>query len=299
MDDQLALFELPPLSKTYTHVFRGLERPIWTENKAKMIAIYLRLFVYITKHGAYIDGFAGPQEPDMPDMWTAKLVLESEPKRLTQFFLCEMNHTSYSAIEALAAKHRTPKRKISTYYMDFNDAVHDVISTGNIREKTATFCLLDQRTFECQWSTVEALASAKKPSGMKIEQFYFVPTGWLQRSLSALKNKQIARQWWGRDDWATLQSMPGQSCANSFCQRFKSELGYQHAHAWPIFERKEGRRVMYYMVHATDHDEAPRLMARAYRAATGQPLEEQLPFDPSWPLRKKSDGTPLPIPRHR
>jgi hypothetical protein len=44
-----------------------------------MISIYLRLFVYITKHGAYIDGFAGPQEPTMPEMWTAKLVLESEP----------------------------------------------------------------------------------------------------------------------------------------------------------------------------------------------------------------------------
>ena len=33
---------------------------------------------------------------------------------------------------------------------------------------------------------------------------------------------------------------------------------------------------MYYMVHATDHDEAPKLMARAYGAATGQILEHQL-----------------------
>src|ERR1700685_1398614 len=85
MDDQLALFELPPVSKTYTHVFKGLERPIWTENKEKMIAVSLSLVVYITNHGAYIDGFAGPQEPDMPDMWTAKLVLESEPKRWSHF----------------------------------------------------------------------------------------------------------------------------------------------------------------------------------------------------------------------
>src|SRR5262249_1588264 len=145
----------------YTHVFKGLQRPIWTENKAKMISIYLRLFVYITKHGAYIDGFAGPQEPEMPEMWTAKLVLESEPKRLNQFFLCEINRKSWRALESLVATHRDSKRKISTYFMDFNKAVHEILATGDIKETTATFCLLDQRTFECEWATVEALAHAK------------------------------------------------------------------------------------------------------------------------------------------
>jgi three-Cys-motif partner protein len=282
MDGQLALFELPPLSKRYTHVFRGLHRPIWTENKARMIAIYLRLFVYITKHGAYIDGFAGPQEPERPEMWTAKLVLELQPKRLGQFFLCELNRKSYRALDALIASLRSdPKRKISSYYMDFNKAVHEILASGNIRESTATFCLLDQRTFQCHWATVEALARAK--TGMKIELFYFVPTGWLQRSLSALRNDQIARRWWGRDDWAKLKDLPGQSCANWFCERFMKDLGYRYAHAWPIFEKKEGRRVMYYMVHATDHDEAPKLMTRAYRGATGQVREEQLLFNLPFP----------------
>ena len=66
-----------------------------------MIAIYLRLFVYITKHGAYIDGFAGPQEPEFPEMWTARLVLESEPKRLKQFFLCEIDKKKIAALEEL------------------------------------------------------------------------------------------------------------------------------------------------------------------------------------------------------
>jgi len=277
MNNQLPLFELPPLNKKYTHVFKALHRPIWTENKARMIAIYLRLFVYITKHGAYIDGFAGPREPEMPEMWTAKLVLESEPKRLNQFFLCEIDRKSGRALEALAAAHRGSKRKINTYNTDFNEAVQEILVTGNIKETTATFCLLDQRTFECKWATVEALARAKK--NMKIELFYFVATGWLQRSLSALKNKETALGWWGRDDWPKLRTMPAQSCANWFCERFTNELGYQYAHAWPIYDRKEGHRVMYYMVHATDHREAPKLMNRAYRAATGQVREEQLPLD--------------------
>jgi len=40
---------------------RALDRPVWSENKADLIARYLRYFVFITKHGTYIDPFAGPQ----------------------------------------------------------------------------------------------------------------------------------------------------------------------------------------------------------------------------------------------
>ena len=36
---------------------------VWTENKAKLIERYLLYFVFITHHGTYIDGFAGPQDP--------------------------------------------------------------------------------------------------------------------------------------------------------------------------------------------------------------------------------------------
>ena len=87
-DGSISTVRTTPAQQEIQSRLRGLKRPIWTENKAKMIAIYLRLFVYITKHGAYIDGFAGPQERDLP-MWTAKLVLESEPKRLGQFYCAD------------------------------------------------------------------------------------------------------------------------------------------------------------------------------------------------------------------
>ncbi len=39
---------------------------VWTENKAKLIARYLRSFTYVTKHGTYLDAFAGAQEGDDP-----------------------------------------------------------------------------------------------------------------------------------------------------------------------------------------------------------------------------------------
>jgi hypothetical protein len=55
------------------------------------------------------------------------------------------------------------------------------------------------------------------------------------------------------------------------------ELGYATAAAWPIYERADSGlgKVMYFMIHATDHEEAPKLMNRAYKAATlaSQPME--------------------------
>lgn len=56
----------------------------------------------------------------------------------------------------------------------------------------------------------------------------------------------------------------------------KSELGHKHAHGWQIFSREVGGRVMYHMIHATDHDEGPRLMNRAYLNA----LKRREPIEP-------------------
>jgi hypothetical protein len=80
MKGQLNLFsEMPPPAEKPLK-FAPAHRPIWTENKAKLIERYLFYFVLITKHGAYIDGFAAPQDSTNPDAWSAKLVLGSVPK---------------------------------------------------------------------------------------------------------------------------------------------------------------------------------------------------------------------------
>jgi len=84
--DQPLLFELPPPGAIEPLV-RPLRHPIWTEYKARLIERYLYYFVLITKHGTYIDGFAGPQEPGRDEMWAASLVLNSEPRWLGNFFL--------------------------------------------------------------------------------------------------------------------------------------------------------------------------------------------------------------------
>jgi three-Cys-motif partner protein len=249
--------------------------PVWTENKAKLIEKYLRYFVFVTHHGTYIDGFAGPQERDKPEMWAAKLVLESDPKQI------EFLEALKAAQPSRDGKGKKICRDVEIYPGDFNQNVHRLLASGSISQKEATFCLLDQRTFECNWSTVQALANYKQPGNNKIELFYFLAVGWLGRSLAATtQNRQRLKDWWGRDDWEQLRGLRRYKQADIVVRRLKEEFAYKSVKAWDIYERPEkGGNIMYYMVHATDHPEAPKLMSRAYERAVFEEPYEQLKMD--------------------
>jgi hypothetical protein len=55
MKGQLNLFaDLPPPSTDKPMLFKPAQRPIWTENKAKLIERYLFYFVLVTKHARSI-----------------------------------------------------------------------------------------------------------------------------------------------------------------------------------------------------------------------------------------------------
>src|SRR5262249_8738090 len=167
-------------------------------------------------------------------------------------------------------------RSIEVVSGDFNNTVHDVLKRSKITEKTASFCLLDQRTFECHWQTVTTL-SKFKAAGHTIELFYSLASGWLDRPLTGTtKNVEQINLWWGDENWKRIQGMNSFSRAAMFANRFREELGYAHAYSWPIYERGAQGRVMYHMIHATDHPEAPKLMNRAYFNATKarEPLEK-------------------------
>lgn len=285
-NEQGSLFsDLPPPSGKPIK-FTPARRPLWTENKAKLIERYLFYFVLVTKHGAYIDGFAGPQNLESENGWAAKLVLESKPALLREFWLCELDKNGIAALEKLKnAQAPVRGRAIDIVPGDFNKTVHDVLRKCKITDNTASFCLLDQRTFECHWKTVEAVARFKKNAN-KIELFYFLASGWLDRSLKGTtKNTDQIESWWGDKSWQKLQGMKSYPRAEIFANRFCNELGYAHAYSWPIYERGPQGRVMYHMVHATDHPEAPKLMNRAYFNATKarEPLEKlQMDLEKLW-----------------
>ena len=268
-EEQLRLFNLPPLLPVEPKVepkVLPIRRPVWTENKARLISRYLYLFVQITKHGTYIDGFAGPQNPNCPDGWAAKLVLESEPRWLRNFYLYDVDPKKVDDLRAL--KGAQPEVRGRVIHVsppgDFNLLVSDLLESGVIREKEATFCLLDQRTFECKWSTLKALAQYKS-SSHKIELFYFFAVKWFDRAWSVVGDKEKLEEWWGRSDYDQLSGLKNSDRAQLLGNRIKEDLGYASVKPWPIFQRYGGGETMYYMIHATDHPEAPMLMSRAYR----------------------------------
>jgi three-Cys-motif partner protein len=257
---------------------RPLRHPVWSHQKARLIEKYLYFFVMVTKHGTYIDGFAGPQEPDKPETWSAKRVLESTPRYLRHFYLCELDGKKVEALRQLrdqqpSREKNEPKRECEVVPGDFNVTIEKVLSCGVITDKEATFALLDQRTFECHWATVKKLAGHKK-AGHKIELFYFLAVKWLHRALAGtVKNTDVVDAWWGNDKWRELHDLKQAQIPGVMTSRIKDELGYRFALPYPIYEReKGGGSIMYYMIHATDHPDAPGLMWRAYDQAI-MPLE--------------------------
>jgi three-Cys-motif partner protein len=267
---------LPVLVSPIGKDFRSLRHPVWTEEKAQLIQEYLRLFTFITKHGNYIDGFAAPQRRDLSQICSAALVLKTEPKWIRNFWLCDIDPGGVELLRNLEKDHQRAKRNIEVLEGDFNRTVTDVLASRRITTKTATFALLDQRTFECDWSTVVKLAAHKPSLGAtdtKIEIFYFLATGWLDRSFAAVRRDETAQKlqrWWGDDDWRSLQGMAGIPRAVLLAKRFRDELGYAYARPYAIHNRKRNGRIMYHMIHATDHDEAAQLMLRAYRKISGR-----------------------------
>jgi three-Cys-motif partner protein len=272
--DSLTLFPVAEFATGKPMRFRPLSAPLWTASKAALIARYLHYFVLVTRHGTYIDLFAGPQTGENESSWTAELVLKNEPAWLNRFHLFEQDPVKVQQLEKLRGRNRG--RGISVNPGDCNTEFRSLFRPGSIKAKTAAFCLLDQRTFECEWRTVEHVATLKT-GGYKVEQFYFLAQGWLNRSFAALGEvgEKKAEDWWGNASWRELPAMDGQRRAELLAGRFKDELGYKHAQPWPIFKTGQGRSVMYYMIHATDHDDAPPLMRRAYEWAVAPVFEDQ------------------------
>lgn len=222
-----------------------------------------------------MDAFAGRQSERAHEGWAVEEVLKNEPSWLRTFYLFEKSAQSAQELERLPETY--PKRHLTVVTGDSNVELPKRLPAGSLKSKEASFCLLDQRTFECQWDTCRHVAEVKA-DGYKVEQFYFLAQGWLDRSMAASKTDGRARidAWWGDDSWERLRTMAPRDRAQEFAKKFRNDLGYASATPWPIVDGRNGsRRVMYYMIHATDHVAEPGLMRRAYEWAV-KPTEETL-----------------------
>lgn len=269
--EELLLFDPGPATALEIQT-RTLERPLWSEHKADLIAKYLRYFLFITKHGTYIDAFAGPQTDKSDSVWTAEKVLAIEPAWLRRFRLFDISLAQVQRLSQLKDRH--PDRDVIVVQGDANETLPVALPPGSIAENEATFCLLDQRTFECSWSLCQYVAELR-PGSRKIEQFYFLANSWMERAFAGTTTNEgeiRIQSWLGEADWRPVAKLPRMERAQYFIDKFRRELGYQSVKAWPIYERERGAgSVMYYMIHATDHAEAAKLMYRAYVRALNPP----------------------------
>jgi len=263
--------DVPPPPKGVRRIELPQER-MWTESEAQLVAGYLFGFIQVTKDGTYIDAFAGPQDPQHLEAWAARLVLDLKPAwALKHFYLFEISPPSVMLLQELAEAHAG--RDVQIRQGDVNARIHEVLNVRAIPPKEPTFVLLDQRTFECDWATVDTLARFR-PEGYKLELFYFLADSWLNRAAGGAKTPGRARMraWWGRDDVEWFIGLRGAERAHVMASRFVEELGYAYANPYPIHERRgRGGRRMYYMIHASDHYRAVSLMDAAYRDAALPP----------------------------
>lgn len=270
--------------------YERLPGAIWTHRKALIIQRYLQLFVRITRRGTYIDAFAGPQDGrDDSGTWAARRVWEQNPgkrfKRIDRFELFEENASSLKALSTMIDSTRSDGRKRVISKGDCNLTLPRRLTASPV--KGPAFCLLDQRTDECNWDTVKFVADHKSDPN-KIEIFYFLMAGWYDRYLAALGSENRTsrlEKWWGNKNFPILDKATHSRTAELFVDRFRTELGYKHVMAFPIYDNyvpTEKGNVKFYMIHATDNADAPGLMRRAYKivAAGWDPNihQESLPF---------------------
>ena len=237
--------------------------PLWTIDKSRLIDEYIHHFLIVTKHGVYLDLFAGPQHASDMENWSVRRVLRRRTKgnpSIRHYAVCDSNPDQVRRLRGLGQTH--PSFRV--YADDANACVHQMLEEAPITEKTACFCLIDQRTFECHWATVEAVARYKR-AGYKIELFYFLAQGWIDRAWASTKKEGRLAAWWGNAAYEEFRALSSIDRAQTLCRRFSAELGYRYSDPFAIYEKGEGSRTMYYMIHASDHPAACNLMSRAYQ----------------------------------
>ena len=259
---QIEIFEGRPSGKLTKPKLDKTGVPLWTTEKASLIDEYIHRFLLVTKHGVYFDLFAGPQRADNTESWSVRRVLERRTDgnpSIRHYAVCDQDPAQVERLRQLGSRHNS----FRVYAGDVNEQIHTMLSEAPIGPKTACFCLIDQRTFECHWTTVEAVARHKH-EGYKIELFYFLAQGWLDRARSTSRPEKL-RTWWGNTDYEEFLQHRSYDRADALCRRFRDELGYNYSIPFAIHEKGEGSRTMYYMIHASDHPRAGSLMSEAYQ----------------------------------
>ena len=220
------------------------------------------------------DAFSGPQEEDNNGLsWTAQKVLSLDSFFLKKVFLFEQDTRKVKELETLKTDFENREKQrgnplIQIFQGDSNEMVRKIFQQeeNTLGVKQAVLALLNQRTSECSWELVEYLSTLKPTNegGTKVEIFYFLAQGWIDRALKSRKlddKIQETAAWYRGDDWNKFLDLSIEERPIHFCGKFH-ELGYKYARSYGM--RAGDGRIMFWLIHATDHMRAPKIMERAY-----------------------------------
>ena len=157
MTNQVEMFGDGPSKKLTKLKLAQGGTPLWTAEKASLIDEYIHRFLLVTKHGVYLDLFAGPQRADDLESWSVRHVLERRTEggpSIRHYAVCDEDPAQVERLRELGGG----RSSFRVYAGDVNEQIHAMLKEAPIGPKTACFCLIDQRTFECHWATVEAVA---------------------------------------------------------------------------------------------------------------------------------------------
>ena len=282
MATQTELFsDLRPAGKPRPHVRQppvGIEAPLWTIDKSRLIDEYLHHFLLVTKHGVYLDLFAGRNTQLTPRIGPSGGFWNGAPRATLPFVTTRCATSSASRRTGCGILGGTTPRSASM----------KVMPTSAFTRCWREHLLLRRRRASALSTSVRSNAT-----GLPWKQSHNTSVKAIRSRCSIFSRRSgwtalgpapaTARNWRHGGATGTTQhfrTLRSVERAIALCKRFRDELGYAYAVPFAIHEKGAGSRTMYYMIHASDHPAAAGLMARAYLRA--QPKENGIALKFKW-----------------
>ena len=165
MATQTELFsDLRPAGRPRPHVRQppvGIEAPLWTIDKSRLIDEYIHHFLLVTKHGVYLDLFAGPQHATDAENWSVRRVLERRTEgnpSIRHYAVCDIKRKQADRLRNLGRNH--PSFRV--YEGDANERVHEMLEGAPITGLDDTGAIYAQVTQE-ERERARAKRQAAKP----------------------------------------------------------------------------------------------------------------------------------------
>lgn len=241
-----------------------------------MLEEYLRAYVKATKRARkygiyYIDLFAGPGKNRLRSTEEIKngsplISLELEPS-FTRYFFIEADKRCCDSLLAYIKEYPQELQDlVSVYCGDCNIEMDRVLA--EIPQRNPAFAFLDPESTELRWSTIEKLASHKKPPNNKIELFILFPYNMVLVRWLTLFPEIVERVMPPRSNWQQIHylKVSGQIDKNELRRRLVEEyenglkqLGYKYVLPGYLF-KSERNRPLYFMLFASDHPLGAQIM---------------------------------------